>query len=301
MHISTLLRVTGRYADRENLASGCFPTLILKGLVFMYTAGFIGCGNMGGALCSAAAKAIGGNRVYASDFIKEKAKDLCTKIGANESTNEHIAKNCKYIFLGVKPQVMEQTVKEIAPFLKERQDRFIIVTMAAGLSISAITAMLRFDAPVIRIMPNTPASVGSGVILYCFENSITDDEQKEFAEIFSFAGIIDRIDEKLIDAASAVSGCGPAFVYLFIEALADGGVMCGLPRDKALSYAANTLKGAAEMVIKTSAHPGELKDAVCSPGGTTIEGVRALEEGSFRADSMNAVIKAYEKTLKLKK
>lgn len=272
-----------------------------KDLITMFTAGFIGCGNMGGALASAAAKAIGGENVFLSDFLKEKASALAEKISANASDNASIAKNCKYIFLGVKPQVIFSTISEIAPLLKERKDRFVVVSMAAGISISAVKEAFGFNLPVIRIMPNTPASVGKGIILYSFGEEIKKEENGEFLQIFSQAGLCDRIDEKLIDGASALSGCGPAFVYLFIEALADGGVLCGLPRDKALSYAANTVLGAAEMVIETKKHPGELKDAVCSPGGTTIEGVRALEEGSFRANSINAVVKAYEKTLKLKK
>ena len=267
----------------------------------MITAGFIGCGNMGGALCSAAAKAIGGENIYASDFISEKATILCESIGANPSSNEEISKYCKYIFLGVKPQVMEATLREIAPVLKKRKDDFTLVSMAAGISTDVILKTLGFSCPLVRIMPNTPCAVGEGVILYSPAASFDMSLQKEFESIFSCAGIIDRISESLIDAASAVSGCGPAFVYLFIEALADGGVDCGLPRDKALLYAAETVKGASEMVIKSQTHPGVLKDAVCSPGGTTIEGVRALEEGGMRASAMNAVIKAYEKTLALKK
>ena len=267
----------------------------------MYTAGFIGCGNMGGALASAATKAIGGENVFLSDFLEEKAILLSHETGANKSSNEDISKNCKYIFLGVKPQVIFGTISEIAPVLKSRNDRFIVVSMAAGISIGAIKEAFGFEVPVIRIMPNTPASVGKGVILYSLDSTITKDEEKEFCEIFSLAGITDNIDEKLIDAASALSGCGPAFVYLFIEALSDGAVDCGLPRNKALSYAANTVLGAAQMVIESGKHPGELKDNVCSPGGTTIEGVRALEDGGFRANAMNAIIKAYEKTLKLKK
>lgn len=267
----------------------------------MITAGFIGCGNMGGALCSAAAKAIGGKNIYASDYITQKADALCQKLGANVSTNKEIAQNCKYIFLGVKPQAMADTVKEIAPVLKKRKDNFFVVTMAAGISMKALEEMLGFNCPVIRIMPNTPCSVGKGLILYCSDADVSVLEQEEFESIFSCSGIIDRISENLIDAASAVSGCGPAFVYLFIEALADGGVECGLPRDKALYYAAQTVMGAAQMVKDTNRHPGELKDAVCSPGGTTIEGVRALEEGAFRATTMNSVIAAYEKTLKLKR
>ena len=267
----------------------------------MYTAGFIGCGNMGGALASAAAKAIGGEMVFLSDFLEEKAISLSHETGANFSFNEDIAKNCRYIFLGVKPQVIFGTISEIAPVLKSRNDRYVIVSMAAGISIGAIKEAFGFDVPVIRIMPNTPAAVGKGVILYSLDDEITASEEKAFCEIFSLAGITDKLDEKLIDAASALSGCGPAFAYLFIEALADGAVDCGLPRDKALSYAANTVLGAAQMVIDSKKHPGVLKDNVCSPGGTTIEGVRALEDGGFRASSMNAVIKAYEKTLKLKK
>ena len=138
------------------------------------------------------------------------------------------------------------------------------------------------------------------MILYDGNEKVSALKAEAFEKILSKCGKIDRIPENLIDAASAVSGCGPAFVYLFIEALADGGVLCGLPRDKALTYAAQTLKGAAEMVLETGTHPGALKDAVCSPGGTTIEGVKALEDGGFRANAMEAVIAAYEKTLKLK-
>ena len=267
----------------------------------MFTAGFIGCGNMGGSLASAAAKAIGGKNVFLSDFIGEKAESLAEELFANKSDNKTIAENCKYIFLGVKPQVIFDTIKEIAPTLKRRKDRYIVVSMAAGISIEAIEKAFGFNPPGIRIMPNTPAQVGKGVILYSCDDEITVKEREEFEEIFSKAGITDRIPEHLIDAASAVSGCGPAFVYLFIEALADGGVLCGLPREKALSYAAETVKGAAEMVIRSGKHPGELKDNVCSPGGTTIEGVKALEMGAFRATTVNAVSKAYEKTLRLKK
>lgn len=267
----------------------------------MITAGFIGCGNMGGALATAAAKSIEGKNIILSDYIKEKADALAEDLFAHSADNKLIAENCKFIFLGVKPQVIFDTIKEIAPVLKKRKDRYIVVSMAAGISIEAIENAFGFNVPVIRIMPNTPAMVGKGVILYSCDDEITYKEREEFEKIFKFAGITDKIDEKLIDAASALSGCGPAFVYLFIEALSDGGVLCGLPREKALMYAAETVKGAAEMVLKSGKHPGELKDNVCSPGGTTIEGVKALEMGAFRATTVNAVSKAYEKTLRLKK
>ena len=139
------------------------------------------------------------------------------------------------------------------------------------------------------------------MILYTANEAVSKELLDHFSQSLADAGKMDQIPEDKIDAASAVSGCGPAFVYLFAEALADGGVECGLPRDKALLYAAQTLKGAAELLLSTGKHPGELKDAVCSPGGTTIAGVHALEDCGFRAAAMGAVTAAYERTLELKK
>ena len=148
-------------------------------------------------------------------------------------------------------------------------------------------------------MPNMPASVGEGMILYDVNDLVTDQMIVEFLEIMAKAGKLDNLPEYLIDAGSAVSGCGPAFAFMFAEALADAGVECGLPRDKAILYAAQMLKGSAELLLHES-KPGELKDRVCSPGGTTIAGVHALENGAFRAAAMNAVTSAYKRTLELK-
>ena len=150
-------------------------------------------------------------------------------------------------------------------------------------------------------MPNTPVSVGAGVVLYSVNEKVAQNEIDEFCKALSAAGVVDPIPEDKIDAASALSGCGPAFVALFAEALADGAVECGLPRDKAALYAAQTILGTAHLILESGKHPAQIKDAVCSPGGTTIEGVHALEKGKFRAASMSAVTSAYEKTLKLKK
>ena len=171
--------------------------------------------------------------------------------------------------------------------------------MAAGVSIGAIRSFVGKNLSVIRIMPNTPAMLGEGMILYATED-VKKAQEEKFLSAFAKAGKIDKIPEDKIDAASALSGCGPAFVYAFAEALADGGVECGVPRDKAALYAAQTLKGAAEMLLAFG-HPADLKDAVCSPGGTTIAGVHALEENGFRGATMNAVTAAYKRTLELKK
>jgi pyrroline-5-carboxylate reductase len=137
------------------------------------------------------------------------------------------------------------------------------------------------------------------MIVYAPNACVTEEQETAFLRILKRAGRLDRLAEEKIDAATAIMGCGPAFAYLFTEALADGGVLCGLPRDKAIVYAAQMMRGAAEMVLQKGQHPGKLKDDVCSPGGSTIEGVRALEEGGFRATAMNAVIAAYEKNKKL--
>ena len=263
--------------------------------------GFIGCGNMGGALAIASANSVGGSFVYVSDADNEKAKAFAEKNNVNVSAVKEVAENCDIIFLGVKPQVLKFVCSELAPVFKARKDRFVIVSMAAGVKLCDLEEMCEGDFPIIRIMPNIPASVGAGMILYTGNKNVTAEDFGDFTKALEKAGMLDSIEEAKIDAASAISGCGPAFVFMFIEALADGGVKCGLPRDKALLYAAETLFGSAKMVIDTNEHPGKLKDAVCSPAGSTIEGVNALENGSFRADVMNAVDKAYKRTVELGK
>lgn len=266
----------------------------------MFKIGFIGCGNMGGVLCRAAAKSVGGENILAFDPCEEKINELAREFSVNKSTTQEISTEAKYIFMGVKPQIFRKVLSDILPFLNQRKERFILVSMAAGVSISAIKEIAQENISVIRIMPNTPCAVGKGVVLISRDETVTDAEIKEFQALMGNAGLTDIIPEALIDAAGCVSGCGPAFVYMFIEALADGGVLCGLPRDKVIKYASQTVCGAAQMVLATNKNPEELKDAVCSPGGTTIEGVRALEKGGLRSNAQEAVIAAYEKTLKLK-
>lgn len=263
--------------------------------------GFLGCGNMGGALAAATVKSVGAENIFVYDTDSEKVKAFAEKTDVNISDAEYIALNCDYIFLGVKPQVLKTLFEKIAPYLEERTTDFTLISMAAGVSISSVLHLARVDCPVIRIMPNMPVSVGSGMILYATNEFVSQSDTNDFCEIMKCAGVLDKIEEEKIDAASCVSGCGPAFAFMFCEALADGVVQCGLPRDKALMYAAQTLVGSAQMLLETGEHPGKLKDAVCSPAGSTIEGVKALEEGSFRASVMNAVSNAYKRTLELGK
>lgn len=262
--------------------------------------GFIGCGNMGGALAKAASNKLSEGELLLANKTHAKAEKLAAELGGRAVTNQDIAEKAEFIFLGVKPQMMADMLKDIAPALAARESRFILVTMAAGLTVARIREMAGGSYPVIRIMPNTPASIGEGMILYTADG-VTEEELAAYLDVMSAAGRFDQLPEHLIDAGSAVSGCGPAFVYQFIEALADGGVFCGLPRAKAQEYAAQTLIGAAKLVLESGQHPGLLKDAVCSPGGSTIAGVRALEEGGLRAASINAVIAACEKTRELGK
>ena len=262
------------------------------------TIGFIGCGNMGGALAQALPKA--GQDIFLANRTQSKADALAAKIGATVTDNQTIAKTCDLIFLGVKPQMMPGVLAELADTFARRPTPFVLVTMAAGLSMATIQQLAGGAYPVIRIMPNTPVSLGAGMILYCADG-VAQEDLDGFCTLMAGAGRLDALPESLIDAGCAISGCGPAYVYLFIEALADGGVACGLPRDKAMTYAAQTLMGAAELVLESGSHPGALKDAVCSPAGSTIQGVRALEIGGFRSTAMEAVLAAYEKTRELGK
>lgn len=265
------------------------------------TIGFLGCGNMGGAIARAVCKAADPQSVWLANRTPAKAEALAAELGCNTTSNDEVAGRCDLIFLAVKPQMMEELLAPLRFTLAERPGRFVLCSMAAGLSIGRIQEMAGGDYPVIRIMPNTPASVGKGVILYCYNQPVTGAEVNELTEALRMAGDVSPLSESLIDAASAISGCGPAFVYMFIEALADGGVKCGLPRDKALRFAAETVLGSADMVLSSGKHPGELKDAVCSPMGSTIAGVEALEKHAFRGAAMDAVWAAYTRTKELGK
>ena len=259
----------------------------------MYTIGFVGCGNMGGALAKAVSAVVGGENVFLCDLNLEKRDALAKELNAKACEINEIGR-CNYVFLGVKPQNIRETLSELKQHLSFGAT---LISMAAGVSTDDILNIMG-DIPLIRIMPNTPVAVGKGTILYC-ERNVRNIEL--FKNMLSKAGELLEISENLIDAGSAVSGCGPAFGYMFIEAMADGAVKCGLPRADAIKLAAETLAGAAEMVLKTGEHPEKLKDNVCSPGGSTIAGVHALEEGNFRGTVMNCIIKAFEKTKELSK
>ena len=269
--------------------------------------GFIGTGNMGGALALAVGKTA--HKVFLSNHSPEKASILAKRIGrgAKVVSSEDIVADCDVVFLGVKPQMLESLAAELQPAVDKRKSHVVFVSMAAGVGVETVERLFRQSdgdpdaAAVIRIMPNTPVAVGAGTIPYCVGSKVTDEDRRLFLEVMAQAGTLDELPERLIDAASSVAGCGPAFVAMFIEALADGGVRCGLPRAKALLYAAETVRGTAVLLEQSGQHPGALKDAVCSPGGTTIEGVAALESAGFRAAAMEAVTAAYRRTLELKK
>ena len=260
--------------------------------------GFIGCGNMGGALATAAAGTLGGGRVLLANRTPEKASALAERLKARAVSNDEAAARSDFLFLGVKPQMMADMLAGVKDVLADRESPVVLVSMAAGLSIDAIREMAGGSYPVIRIMPNTPSAVGQGVVLCCADG-VDPAAVEAFKAVMAGAGMLDFIEEKLIDAGSAVSGCGPAFAAMLIEALADGGVACGLPRAKAQAYAAQMLMGTAALALETGLHPGALKDQVCSPAGSTIQGVRALEAGGFRSAAFEAVVAAYEKTLEM--
>lgn len=264
------------------------------------TIGFLGCGNMGGAVARAVCKCTAPQNVLLANRTVAKAATLAQELGAQCSDNATVAKNCDLIFLAVKPQVMPQMLAELQEIFAQRTDRFVLCTLASGLSMARIQELAGGAYPILRIMPNTPIAVGAGMIQYSV-TGVTAEEEADFVRLMAQAGRLDAVPEALIDAASCVSGCGPAWAFQFIEALADGGVACGLPRAKAQQYAAQMLLGSAKLLLESGQHPGELKDAVCSPGGSTIQGVRVLEERAFRGAVTDAVIAAYTKTKEMGK
>ena len=259
--------------------------------------GFIGCGNMGGALARALSKTT--KNIMLSDYLPEKAKELANELGCSFGTNEDVANNCDRIFLGVKPQVMRETVAEISDILKQKKP--LLITMAAGLKLDTITEFVGDKVPVIRIMPNTPVSVGEGMILYCRNSLVSDGDLQNFVSDMKYSGTLDLIDEELIDAGCSVSGCGPAFMFMFIDALAKAGALIGLSREQAIKYAATTMLGSAKLLLNSDKTPEELKQAVCSKGGSTIMGVNTFEDGGLYELTEKAVNASFERNKELGK
>lgn len=259
----------------------------------MAKTGFIGMGNMGTAILYGALK------VFPKEDMVFCAKTLETKRRIYEKTgveytdsNAECANKCKYLILAVKPQFYEEVIKGIRYMLTPEH---VIISLAPGKTIEELKLQLGKDKRIVRAMPNTPAMIGEGMTgLSCRKEEFSDVELNVLEKLFSACGRVEFIDENLMNAVVCASGSSPAFVYMFIEALADSAVRCGMPRKQAYLFAAQAVKGAASMILETGDHPGELKDKVCSPAGTTIEGVAALEEYGMR----NAVLKASEAVLK---
>lgn len=251
--------------------------------------GFIGAGNMGSAMiaCLINSKTCLEEEIFVSEADGEALGRIQSKwknINCSED-NLFTVKNAHIIVLAVKPPIYGSLIREISPHV---HGDTIIVTIAAGISIGQLEEMFSQKVKLFRAMPNTPALVGEGVSAYCCNEWLSREEEEAVVSLFESFGIVEKIEEKYFHGVTSLSGSSPAYVYMFIEAMADGAVLQGLPRKQAYKMAAQTVLGAAKMILEGGAHPGTLKDAVCSPGGTTIEAVASLEESGFRS----AVIKA---------
>lgn len=258
----------------------------------MIKAAFIGVGNMGSALAKASCKSLGADMVAVSNRTYTKAELLAREIGCRAySTNQEAAEDAEYIFLCVKPKQIRDLIEELSPILGGK----VLVSVAAGITLAQLQEWAGADIPVLRIMPNTPCEIGKGLTALTGGKTATEDHFAAIENILSCSGLVERMEEDMIEPYNAVAGCGPAFVYPYIEALADGGVLVGLHREEAIRYAAQMVMGAAAMVLETGEHPGKLKDAVCSPGGLTIEGVAELERHGLRAAAIDAVVAAWKK------
>ena len=255
----------------------------------MSNIGFIGAGNMGYAMLKGALSSISPENVGVTDRSFDKAESIAQETGVRHfESNADCVKNCKYVVFSIKPQVYENVVDEIRKFV---DDSKIIISLAPNVSIEMLNGMFGKNVRVVRLMPNTPALVGEGMTGYCYDDALFNEEEKTFlADLFNSFGKAVKVSEKIMSAVVCASGSSPAYVFMFIEALADSVVKYGMSRDDAYTFVAQTVLGSAKMVLESGEHPGVLKDRVCSPGGTTIRAVEKLEECGLR----NAVFKATE-------
>ncbi|MGN0240235.1 MAG: pyrroline-5-carboxylate reductase [Candidatus Weimeria sp.] len=261
--------------------------------------GFIGAGNMGSAMI----KGIISNglaskdEVIASCHTSETKERLSAELGIEMTLDNRAAADADIVFFAVKPAVLPEVAAEVKDSLRAEQ---LIISVAAGFDMEKLHATIGKDLHIIRTMPNTPAMVGEAMSALCTDDIVTPDERKTALELFESFGRAEFVDEKLMDAVTGVSGSSPAFIYMVIEAMADAAVAEGMPRKQAYIFAAQSVLGSAKMVLETGKHPGELKDAVTSPAGTTIEGVAALERDGLREAMIDAVRTASKKSREMR-
>ena len=261
--------------------------------------GFLGAGKRATALARGFVRAelVVPREILASDPHAAARKSFAAEIGSKTSAaNLEVAQFAEILILATKP---DQTAAVLAEISRAFTARHLLISIAAGVTLEKLENHLPANARVIRVMPNTPALVGEGASAFALGNSATPADAVIAQKLLSAVGLAFAVKENLLDAVTGLSGSGPAYVYQFIEALSDGGVASGLPRDIATKLAAQTVLGGAKMVLETGQHPGALKDQVTSPGGTTIEGLHALEKGKLRATVISAVRAATEKSKKL--
>ncbi|MBO5224380.1 MAG: pyrroline-5-carboxylate reductase [Clostridia bacterium] len=262
-----------------------------------YVFGFLGTGNMGSALVRAVAKQVSADKICICDHNESKTSALKNELGVSVESAEELVRNSEYLVLGVKPQKLDSTALEIGKAVNENPN-LKIISMLAAVDTDKLEAVLG-KREYVRIMPNTPVLLGEGVVLYCTKNT-TADSEKTFINAFEKAGKTVKLDESLMDAGMSLSGCGPAFVYMFIDALAKAGEKLGLDGELALELATQTVKGSAMMVEKLG-NPEQLRINVCSPGGTTIEGVNSLQNDGLDNTVSKALTASYNKSKLLSK
>jgi pyrroline-5-carboxylate reductase len=263
------------------------------------TVGFLGAGNMGEALIKGllAAKLVPAEAIFATDVRPERLKELDRQYGIQVSSdNAELVKRADIVILAVKPQIMDAVATEIAPAVTRGK---LLISIAAGVATDRIRARLPRDSRLIRVMPNTPALVLEGATAIARADGLEPGDLDVAREIFGAVGRVVVLGEELIDAVTGLSGSGPAYVAVVIESLADGGVRMGLDRATAMTLATQTVLGAAKLLLETGLHPGALKDMVSSPGGTTIAGIAALEEGGLRTTFIKAVERATQRSREL--
>jgi pyrroline-5-carboxylate reductase len=265
------------------------------------TIGFLGAGQMATALARGfvAAGLLRGDQIFASDVAQPALDAFCTQVpGATRAENATVIAKSQVLFLAVKPQQMPQVLAEVK---QHASADLLVISIAAGVRLATMAAALGDRGRLVRVMPNTPCLVGQSASGFCLGPRATAADGELVSQLLQSVGQAFQLDEKLLDAVTGLSGSGPAFVFVIIEALADGGVRMGLPRPIAQALAAQTVKGAAEMVLVTGEHPAVLKDRVASPGGTTIAGLQALESAGLRGALIAAVEAATQRSIELGK